>query len=545
MIKLLKKMWHGEVDGLTAAALIIGASSLLSRLLGIVRDRVLASTFGAGDILDAYYAAFRLPDTIYNLVILGALSAGFIPVFSEYLERKGKPEAMKLASQVLATVGAVLAVASVLIAMFAPWIVPFIAPGFTAEKLAFTIELTRVMALSPFFLGLSGVLGGVLQSLRIYAAYALAPALYNIGIIIGTVAFVPWLGPIGLAWGVALGAFAHFFIQLMHVMQLGLPRLPMPSFKPEGVRRILKLMAPRTAGLGVTQVNAFVLLAIATTIESGAVAVFNLANNLQSFPIGLIGISFSIAAFPALARAFGASDETAFKRSLSDAARKILFFTIPATALFILLRAQIVRITLGDGNFDWNDTIRTADVLGWFAVSLTAQSLVPLYARAFYAIQNTWTPLWIGIVSEVTNFLFAITMSRIYGVSGLAMALSIAAFVQLVLLYALLRRQRGPLGGMGLMPSVWKVTAASIVMCVIAFPLRQWIGTLYPLRTFWQVLLQFGVSLLGGGAAFLLTAWLLKSPELNEFVASIKAKLWKKMKVSEGAEEASGMANMG
>jgi putative peptidoglycan lipid II flippase len=421
-----------------------------------------------------------------------------------------------------------------------------IAPGFTAQKLELTIQLTRVMALSPFFLGLSGVLGGVLQSLRIYAAYALAPALYNLGIIFGTAFFVPWLGPIGLAWGVALGAFAHFFIQLMHVMQLGLPRLPMPSFKPEGVKRILKLMAPRTAGLGVTQVNAFVLLAIATMIESGSVAVFNLANNLQSFPIGLIGISFSIAAFPALARAFGADDESAFKKALSDAARKILFFTIPATALFILLRAQIVRITLGDGQFDWNDTIRTADVLGWFAVSLTAQSLVPLYARAFYAVQNTWTPLWISIVSEVTNLLLALMWSRSYGVAGLAMALSAAAFLQLVLLYAFLRRSRGSLGGAGLMPSVWKVAIASAVMCVVAFPLRQWIGTLYPLRTFWQVLLQFAVAAFGGGVAFLAVAWMLKSPELNEFVTAAHARLWKKrMMVEEGAEQASGMAKMG
>jgi len=545
MIKFLKRMWNGETDGLTAAALIIGASSLLSRLLGIVRDRVLASTFGAGDTLDAYYAAFRLPDTIYNLVILGALSAGFIPVFSEYLERKGKPEAMKLASQVLATVGAVLAVASVLIAIFAPWIVPLIAPGFSSDKLQLTIDLTRVMALSPFFLGLSGVLGGVLQSLRIYAAYAIAPALYNIGIIIGTIFLVPWLGPIGLAWGVALGAFAHFFVQLMHVYQLGLPKLPWPSFSQEGVRRILKLMAPRTAGLGVTQINLFILLAIATTIGSGSVAVFNLANNLQSFPIGLIGISFSIAAFPALARAFGAEDDKAFKRSLSDAARKILFFTIPATALFILLRAQIVRITLGDGNFDWNDTIRTADVLGWFAVSLAAQSLVPLYARAFYAVQNTWTPLWIGIVSEIVNLVLALMLSPTLGVAGLAIALSSSAFVQLILLYAFLRKSRGSLGGVGLLPSVWKVILASVVMCVVAFPLRQWIGTLYPLRTFWQVALQFIVSFIGGALGFLITAWMLKSPELNEFVSAAQNRLRKRVKVEEGAEEASGMEKMG
>jgi putative peptidoglycan lipid II flippase len=331
----------------------------------------------------------------------------------------------------------------------------------------------------------------------------------------------------------------------MHVRQLGLPKLPGLSVSQEGVGRILKLMAPRTAGLGVVQINLFILLAIATTIGSGSVAVFNLANNLQNFPIGLIGISFSIAAFPALARAFGASDAVAYKRSLSDAARKILFFTIPATALFILLRAQIVRITLGDGNFDWNDTALTAEVLGWFAVSLTAQSLVPLYARAFYAIQNTWTPLWISIVSELTTLVFALGLSRMFGIAGLAASLSISAFVQLVLLYLFLRKHKGPLGGMGLWPSVWKVTLASVVMCVVAYPLRQWIGMIYPLRTFWQVALQFGLSLTGGAAGFLLTAWLLRSQELEEFVRAAHIRILKKAKVQEGAEQASGMEKMG
>src|SRR6185369_14838743 len=174
-------------------------------------------------------------------------------------------------------------------------------------------------------------------------------------------------------------------------------------------------------------------------------------------------------------------------------------------ALFILLRAQIVRITLGDGNFDWNDSIRTADVLGWFAVSLAAQSLVPLYARAFYAVQNTWTPLWIGIVSEVVNLVLALALSPVLGIAGLAIALSASAFVQLILLYAFLRKSRGSLGGVGLLPSVWKVILASVVMCVVAFPLRQWIGTLYPLRTFRQVALQFIVSFIGGALGFLAT----------------------------------------
>ncbi len=543
MISFFKKFWNGETDGLTAAALIVGASGLASRVLGVVRDRVLAGTFGAGDVLDAYYAAFRLPDTIYNLVILGALTAGFIPIFTEYLERKGKTEALHLASQVISTVGVVMAVASASIAIFAPWIVPVLAPGFGPEKLALTITLTRVMSLSPFFLGLSAVLGGVLQSMRMYAGYAIAPVLYNLGIIAGALLLTPVLGPVGLAWGVVLGAVAHFLIQLVPVIQVGVRKLAAPSFRAAGVRRILTLMAPRAAGLGVTQINMIVLLALATTIGSGSVAVFNLANNLQSFPIGLIGISFAIAAFPALGRAAGASDHEGYVNALSGASRKILFFTIPATALFILLRAQIVRLTLGDGLFDWNDTIRTADVLGWFAVSLTVQSLVPLFARAFYAVQDTWTPFTIGVVTEIVNIGLAFTLRDTFGIAGLAMALSAATFVQFSLLYYFLRRKRGSLGGAGLALSMSKAALATLVLCVVAYPLRQYVGTVYPLRTFWQVALQFLAASFGGGIAFLIAAWLLKSPELNEFAGALRKRLWRKVTPKEGGEAASGMAS--
>ena len=544
MISFFKKFWNGETDGLTAAALIVGASSLASRLLGIWRDRVLASTFGAGDVLDAYYAAFRLPDTVYNLVILGALSAGFIPVFTEWLERKGKPEAFKLASQVISTVGVIMAIASAVIAIFAPWIVPMLAPGFSPEKLALTVSLTRVMALSPFFLGLSAVLGGVLQSLRMYAGYAMAPVLYNLGIIVGVWLLVPVMGPVGLAWGVVLGAASHFLIQLLQAIQIGFKQVLWPTLRSEGVRRILTLMAPRAAGLGVSQINLIVLLALATTIESGAVAVFNLANNLQSFPIGLIGISFAIAAFPALARASGASDEKAYKSALASAAKKILFFTIPATALFILLRAQIVRIVLGDGLFNWTDTIRTADMLGWFALSIAVQSLIPLYARAFYAVQDTRTPLAIGIFSEVLNLSLALFLSRYFGIVGLAMALSGAAFLQFALLYLFLRHKRGSLGGVGLFASVGRALLATVVMCLVAYPLRQWIGTIYPLRMFWQVALQFTLAASVGGIAYLVASWMLKSPEFAEFSQVVEKRLWRRATVKETSEGASGMTQM-
>lgn len=542
MITWFKKVLNGETDGLTAAAFIVGLSSLASRLLGLVRDRVLAGTFGAGTSLDAYYAAFRLPDTVYNLLILGAISAGFIPVFTEYLETKGKEAAAELAGQVLVTVGACLALASALVAVFAPLIMPLIVPGFDAETLGKTVELTRIMSISPFLLGLSAVIGGVMQSMKRYVGFALAPVFYNLGIIVGTVVLAPNVGITGAAYGVAFGALMHFIVQASTLTSFPLGRLPWPSFSSAGVRRIIALMGPRTAALGVSQVNLVFLLSIATTIEPGAVSVFNLANNLQMFPVGLIGISFAIAAFPALSKAHAVEDDDGYRHALSAAARKVIFLIIPATAIFILLRAQIVRLALGDGQFNWNDTIRTADALAWFAVSLLAQSLVPLLARAFYALQDTWTPFWISVIAEAVLIGLAFFLREPFGVMGLAMAFSAAALVQCLLLGLFLRRLFGQLGKGESLISTYKTAIATVALCTAAFPVRQWLGTIYSLETTWQVALQTVGTLAAGGAAFLLTAWMVRSPELAEFRMAAEKRLFKKAKLAEGAEEASGMA---
>lgn len=542
MIHWFKRVWHGETDGLTAAAFIVGASSLASRILGLVRDRVLAGTFGAGIELDAYYAAFRLPDTIYNLLILGAISAGFIPVFTEYLETKGKDQAVKLAAQVLSTLGACLAIAALGVAIFAPILLPIIVPGFDAETLNRTVELTRVMSLSPLLLGLSAVIGGIMQSMKRYVGFALAPVFYNLGIISGTWFLSPSFGILGAAIGVVFGALLHFLVQASTLASFPLGRFPRPSFASSGVRRILGLMGPRTAALGISQVNLVFLLALATTIEPGAVSVFNLANNLQMFPVGLVGISFAIAAFPALAKAHALEQDDVFRDALSAASRKILFLIIPATAIFILLRAQIVRLALGAGSFDWGDTIRTADALAWFAVSLVAQSLVPLLARAFYALQDTWTPFWISLVAEIVTISFAFALKEPFGVTGLAMAFSFAAIIQCIFLGLFLRRLFGQLGRGESLISAYKTSIATVALCTAALPVRQWLGTVYNLQTTWQVALQAFGTLAVGGVAFLFTAWLVRSPELIEFRMALEKKLFKKAQLVEGAEEASGMA---
>lgn len=538
MLRFFHKLWKGETDGLTAAAFLVGAASLASRIFGILRDRILASSFGAGNVLDAYYAAFRIPDTLYNLIIIGALSAGFIPVFTEWYEQKGKEEAFRLAGKVLSVILATLCIAVLILFITAPFLMSFIAPGFEGEKLNTTIWLTRLMLFSPIFMGMSAVMGGILQSRRRFFAFSLAPILYNIGIIFGALFLAPYFGVYGVGLGVVLGAFLHFITQTSVAISLGMKRLPWPNFRDRGIHKIIKLMIPRTIGLAVSQVNLIVILALASTLGVGSVAVFQLAQNLQSFPLGLFGISFAIAAFPFMAQAAGKKDMHAYKQALNNASRKILFLMIPTMVLFILLRAQIVRIILGQGVFSWHDTIRTADVLGWFAVSLFAQGLVPLFMRAFYAVQEVTKPILITMVAEGVSIALAFLLKGPYGIAGLAIAFSASAIVQVALLVLVLRKEKGAFGEGSSGRAFSKVVVATLALFMVAYPIRQLIGTIYPLRTFIQVFMQALLTSLGGGAAFLAVSWLLRSEELQEMVYAIKKRLWRKAELNEGVEEA-------
>ncbi|GMU25426.1 murein biosynthesis integral membrane protein MurJ [Patescibacteria group bacterium] len=539
MLNLFRRLWNGETESVTTAAFIVGAASLASRLVGVFRDRVLASTFGAGDTLDAYYAAFRIPDFLYNLVILGALSAAFIPVFTEYLEND-KREAWRLAERVLSVVGAAMLVLCAVLFVAAPWLVPPTVPGFLGDKLALTVSLSRIMLLSTFFLALSAVMGGILQATRRFVAFSLAPVFYNLGIIVGVIFFVPNFGPIGLGWGVVLGAALHLFTQVSVAYRLGLERLPVPSFHHEGVRRILRLMAPRTIGLAMMQINLVVLVGLASTLAVGSVAVLNLAMNLQYVPVGIFGISFAVAAFPALSRAASAQNKEAFRHALNGTARKIIFLLLPSMALMLILRAQVVRLVLGQGQFDWNDTIRTADALAIFSFSLLSQALVPLFSRSFFALQNTVTPLWIGAVSEGTNIALALLFREPLGLNGLVLAFTIASWISIALLWWRLRASQGRLGTAGVWISFRTTLVATVVLCAFAVPVRILVGSIWPLRTFWQVALQAGAAAAAGLLGFWVTSWLLQSRELSELREAFIRKLWKRGEVLEGADAAQG-----
>lgn len=303
---MIRKIFDCFKNGETAsstisgAALLVAGLGLASRFFGLIRDRILASKFGAGDELDIYYAAFKIPDLVFNLLILGALSAAFIPVFTSLLSRDKAKKAWQLANEVLSLAVVALAVMAAVLFLLAPQLVSLITFGFSESKQEMVAVLTRIMLLSPFLLGLSGLLGGILNSFNKFLFYSLAPVFYNVGIIIGALFFTEHLGIAGLAWGVVLGALLHLSVQIPEALRCGLKFKFNFNLRDPNLRKVVTLMIPRTMSLAVVQINFLIVTVLASTLHAGSLAIFNLANNIQSVPLGMFGISFAIAAFPTL-----------------------------------------------------------------------------------------------------------------------------------------------------------------------------------------------------------------------------------------------------
>lgn len=501
------------------AAALLGIASLASRLVGVFRDRLLSGTFGAGAELDAYYAAFRAPDFIYNLLVFGAVTAGFIPVFARFGEDKDggiHPDGKRLANTLITVLGSALAAASVIGITTASWMSAIVAPGFTGERRELAVSLSRIMFISPIFLGLSGIYGGILQSRRRFFVYALAPILYNLGIIIGTLTLAPRYGVVGPAVGVVLGAFAHFVAQMLACRGIGFRFRPSWDIGDASVLTVARLTIPRVAGLAVSQINLVVLTGIASTIGIGGIAVFNFANNLQTLPVGIVGVSFAVAAFPVIAEHAGKGRIADFVAQMSRTVRTVLFLMVPATVGMLLLRAQIVRVVLGTGRFDWADTIATSDTLAFFALSLSAQALIPLLARACFAFEDSVTPLVAAVVSVALERSIAWSLIDAgMGAPGLALSFSIATVVNLMILWTAVRVRTKGLDEKTIVRSLAVTTTSALVMAFAMQATKALIAPLVDMQTFGGIFTQGLTAGLIGIATYIVTSYLLGSEEVR------------------------------
>lgn len=450
------RLLNKETNSIGMGGIIFAFSALSSRMLGLVRDRLLANQFGAGEVLDIYYASFQIPDFFYNLFILGTLSVAFIPVFAGYIQngerRKFSEDGLKFANTILNTVFLFMGAGCFVLIFFAPYILRLIVPGFSGEKYAGTVMMTRIMLFSPFFFSVSSVFGSMLTSFRRFVIISFAPLLYNLGIIFGIVVLAPNFGVNGLPSGVILGAFLHMLAQFTAAKKLGYRHQKTIDFNNEGVKRFARLFLPRIISMDLSQVSILIANIFGSVLSTGSIAVFSLANNIQSLPLGLFGLSLAAAAFPHLSEAVANKDYKGFKANLSKTGFRITCFILPASVILFIFSRPVVTLLLSTGKFSSKETAITSAVLSCFCLSLFPQGLIPLFLRAFYSLHDTITPLVVNIVSIIIDIVASFFFVRLLGsaswagklgtgdirVLGLALGFSLASWMNLLMVYSLM-----------------------------------------------------------------------------------------------------------
>ena len=502
---------------LVQASLLLTVAALASRILGWLRLAVIGSQFGASADLDAYFAAFRIPDAIFQLVVAGALSAALIPVYAAHRARGEEREALELAASILNLVVLALAGISLVMALLAPWIVPLITPGFDTATTEKTIGLTRIMLLSPVFIGTGAVISGLLNTHGRFGVAAMAPLVYNVAIIGAAVFLAPAIGVEGLAIGVVIGSMLHLAIQLPALRQIRPRHLWRIQFRQASVRQVGTLMAPRSLGLAAGQLNYVASTILASGLAAGSLTAYNYAFQLSQLPVGIIGVSVAVALFPAFSRDAALGRVSEIRRQVNGSLRVLIFIAAPLTALLIVLRDLVASVFFEYGRFTSESAALTAQLLGWFAIGLTAHVVVHVLTRAFYAMQDTRLPVAWAVLAVALNIGLMLLLVGPMGVGGLALALSISASVEVVGLLFSLRGRIGSIDGPLLARSALRSTGGALLTAVILFGGLALADATVPdldasgLGRLVELLLLSAA----GGAAYLGFSIVTRAPELN------------------------------
>ncbi|AKM82394.1 TPA: murein biosynthesis integral membrane protein MurJ [Candidatus Berkelbacteria bacterium] len=517
MVKKISKALNRQ-NSLASASIILIITLFISNILGVFRDHFLTQKIPT-DILSTYYAAFRIPDFIFNLLILGAIASAFIPVFTTLITQKKNEEAWQVANSIINIAMLVLVIFITTLFITMPFLVPLVVPGFDEEKQRIVTSLARIMLGSPLFFGLSYIVGGILNSHKRFLAYSLAPLIYNVSIIVGAIFFADKYGIVAIAYAVVVGAFLHLMIQLPSAIKLGFRYQPKIYWKHWGVKRIGIMMFPRSIALGANQIMLLIFTAIASGLGGFSVAIYTLADNIQTLPVVVFGTSFATAVFPSLSEAISQNKQTVFVDHLKKTMRIIIFLLIPVTAGLFLLRTEIVRLILGSGFFGWQQTITTANTLGILALSLVFSGLTPLFFRAFYALHNTKLPMVIMLI----NVIFSIVLGKLFsinmGVLGLALGYAIGDVIGAVIAYALLRRKVTISNEKEIFFFVLKVVLATLIMSIAIQEAKVLSGIFVDMQRFWGVLAKTSIGLGVGISVYSLTCWIFGCEEIQ----SVKA----------------------
>lgn len=507
------------------AAFLISLSYFLSRVLGLVRDRLLASNFGVSAQADAYTAAFRIPDLLFTLLVSGAFAVSFIPVFIGYLEKKQQQEAWAVANSILNILLLVVGVACIVAFIFASPLVSILTPGFDTYRHDLTVNITRIMLVTPIFFVISSVFGAIQQSFNRFLIYAFSSIFYNVGIITGILFFSKLFdnNPIyGVAVGVVFGTALQAVLQFIGVFGVGYKYKFLFQFRNKGVVKIIRLMIPRSLDLAIDQVNWIIQAAIASNLASGSLSSYYYANNLKNVPVVLFGAAMSTAFFPSLVRAAGAKDRSKFSRAIVRDLSLLMFLVIPSAFIALVMRGYIVRILFG-----FSDQV-TANTLGCLAGSIIAQSLFFMVARFFYALEDTKTPLFVSLGTIAFNIAISIPLSKMYGVSGLGLALSISGFLELFILLGLLQVKLGNFGLKSVIKSAMRITIASLAMSSVMYIMVRYWFPLYKTDVgFLQLAPEFTLISIVGLLVYFLSAKILRVYEVSIVTRIVKRSISK------------------
>jgi putative peptidoglycan lipid II flippase len=471
-------------SSIVGAAGIVALGFLGSRLLGLLRSVAIADAFGTDPELGAYWVAFRLPDLVFQLLAGATLSAAFIPVFARVSMHQGPDRAWLLAARVLNLVSVATVAVAVVAFIFAPVLVPLLAPGLgetsgrEAELRDLAIELTRLMLLSPIFFGVSGMLMGILNARQHFVAPALAPMVYNLSIIFGAVFLAGPYGVHGLAWGVVIGSAGHLLIQLPALRSVGMRWSPSIDLGSEAVREVLKLMGPRVIGLGASQINFLVLVFFASFVSDEAISGVNYAFLMMMLPVGVVGMAVATAAFPTFSEQAAAGRLDALRNTVWRSLRAVLFLAVPASAGLIVLAEPMVRLLLERGAFDIGSTELVADALMIFGIGVFGHAGIEILSRAFYALEDTRTPVQVAVMAMLLNVGLAFALVGPLELQGLAAAASITAILEFFVLMSLLRDRIGGFDRRGLGDFGVRLGLATAVMVQVMLLMRLLLGVL-------------------------------------------------------------------
>jgi putative peptidoglycan lipid II flippase len=499
----------------------VGAATLASRVLGFVRDMVVALAFGAGPLTDAFFVAFRIPNILRRLLGEGALSTSIVPIFTEYLVTRPRGEFERMFRAVLGLALVVLGGVTVLGVVVAPWLVRLFAPGFAAEPLALTVALTRLMFPYLILVGLGALVMGALNAEGRFFAAALAPAVLNLGMIASVLLLAPHVSPpiFALAIGVLAGGVGQLLAQLPDLTRARVPLRPSWELSHPALRRIGVRLVPSVFGLAGVQVTVFVNTLLASLLPSGSISYLYYADRVMEFPLGVFGIALASASLPAMSRQAATGDTAGLGRTVNFGLRLSCYIAIPASVGLIALQTPITRLLFQRGQFGPAETAATAWALGWYAVGLTGFSATRIVAQAFYAIGDPRTPVWTALAAVGINVVVAVALMLPMAHGGLALASSVAGYVNLGLLLWAFRRRVGPLGVREIATSLMRTAVAALAVagwCALA--LWTWPSGATPASDAAWLAAAIG----GGGVAFWVASALARSEERAALVLGLR-----------------------